>query len=955
MRVIRSKTAPPLLRRRLLSAVAFALVLGTTAGATVKPPQVDLEVVNYTLPNGLEVILHEDHRLPIVAVNIWYHVGALQEEAGRTGFAHLFEHMMFQASGHIGDDQIWKHFEGAGASFVNGSTEFERTNYMETLPSNQLELALWVESDRMGYLLDRLDQAALSNQQDVVRNERRQSVENRPYGLMDERLYQTIYPKGHPYYASVIGSHADIQAAQLVDVRDFFTSYYCPNNASLCIVGDIDVAKTKGMIEKYFGTLPRGAEVPMRKVDTPPITSERRVEMTDTVELPRVSLAWMTAPVYQAGHAEAQLTARVLAGGKSSRLYRALVYEQQIAQEVSAYVQPLSVGSILEIDATARPGHTAQELSDAIDAELARLRETPPTEAELDAAKTAIWAHMVKDLENLNGWAWYSEGVANLLNTYNHYLDDPGFLSKDLARFASVKPEAVRKLADETLVSSKRVAILCSPGEKVIPDAPEPGTPVEKVASTIVSKEPWRNDVPMAGAVSTEPLPSAASFTLANGLTCHVVTAHHLPIVAAQVVVRAGSANDPPSKPGLAGFTAAMLDEGTSKHDALSLARELDALGAELSSGSSPDGSFVTSVSLKQRAKETLALLAEVATQPSFPEEEVERVRSTRKTQLLQAQDDPQSTAFRVMRSCLWGADHPYGHEVLGLADALESISRDDIVGSYRANYAPQNAALVLAGDLTVAEAKKLAEDSFGAWQGDAAASKIPGLGASIPNRLIIVDKPGNPQTMLLCAELGVKRADPDFEALRLMNQALGGTFGSRLNMNLREDKGYTYGAFSFISENRGQGMIALGASVQADKSGASIAEMMKEIEGMLSKPITDEEVRSAKEAISRSLPALFETTGSTAGTIGNLYLQDQATDYYQSLPDRIAKLSRADIAAATARHLHPEKMLMIAVGDRAQIESQINELSIGKIAYRGVDGRAVDPSLSQPGKPEMQ
>src|ERR1700681_1398999 len=316
----------------------------------------------YTLSNGLVVILSEDKRLPMVAVNLWYHVGPANEEAGRTGFAHLFEHMMFQGSKHVPPDTYFKFLESAGASDINGTTDFDRTNYFETLPSNQLDLAPWLESDRMGYLLDKLDAPQLANQQDVVRNERRQSIENRPYGLADDAVMQLLFPAGHPYYANVMGSHQDIQAAKPEDVKKFFKQYYAPNNASLAIVGDFDRAQAKALVAKYFGTLKRGAPVPPIKTVTPRVTEERRKVVADCVELPRLYVTWITSPIFKPGDAEADIAATILGGGKSSRLYKRLVYEKQIAQNVSAQQYSLMLGSMFQIEVTARPGHTADEL-----------------------------------------------------------------------------------------------------------------------------------------------------------------------------------------------------------------------------------------------------------------------------------------------------------------------------------------------------------------------------------------------------------------------------------------------------------------------------------------------------------------------------------------------------------------------------------------------------------------
>ena len=383
----------------------------------------------------------------MVAVNLWYHVGPANEEPGRTGFAHLFEHMMFQSSKHVPADSHIRLLETAGASNLNGTTDYDRTNYFETVPANQLDLALWLESDRMGYLLEKVDQAALSNQQDVVRNERRQSVENQPYGLAGEALVQTLFPKGHPYYGDVIGSHEDIQAVKLDDVNRFFRQYYAPNNASLAIVGDIDTAATKKLVEKYFGTLKRGPAVPPITAETPKITAERRRVVPARVKLPRVSVAWLTPPAFKPGDADAEIVADILGGGRSSRLYKKLVYELQIAQTVSAFQNSLILGSMFQIDATARPGHTAEELERAIEQEIDTIRTQPPSAAEIEKARNSIETAIIGGLDRLGGFG----GVADRLNMYNHYLGTPDYLDKDIQRYRAVTPQSVQAFAREYL------------------------------------------------------------------------------------------------------------------------------------------------------------------------------------------------------------------------------------------------------------------------------------------------------------------------------------------------------------------------------------------------------------------------------------------------------------------------------------------------------------------------
>jgi len=934
------------LRRALLALLAGSGVLLAGACGTYTrnvPPHVQLDFEKYSLANGLEVILRRDPRLPIAAVNLWYHVGPANETADRTGFAHLFEHMMFQASGHVPDDQYFPILEGAGASFINGSTDFDRTNYVEDVPSNELEKALWLESDRMGFLLDRLDHTMLANQQDVVRNERRQSLENAPYGLVEEEMYHQLFPKQHPYYAEVIGSHADIQAAQLGDVRDFFTRYYCPNNASLAIVGDIDIAKARALVEKYFGGIPRGPDVPKLEVVTPPLTSLRRATVADRVELPRVYMAWITPPAFKPGDAEAVVAARILGEGKTGRLYKSLVYDTKVAQTVSAQQQSLALGSIFQITVTAKPAHTAQELEQGIDRELARLAAEGPSGEELAAAKNGIYSKIVTSLEHFGGF----EGVADRLNLYNHYLDDPGFLEQDLARFAAVSVEDVKRFAAEQLGPEHRVVVYGVPGEKQIPPAPGTPPPPAKATARVESKEPWRNTVPGPAEAAAAVLPSAKRFALPNGLQIYLVESHALPIVAAELVVRSGSAADPPEQPGLAGFAVSMLDEGAGKRDALGLARDLEAIGATLECGTITDGSSVTVRALKPQAAAAMRIMSDVVMAPTLPGGEVDRVRNDRLTSIQQEKDSPFRTAIRVFTRCLFGPGHPYGHVALGDADALEAIRRDDLEGFYRRSFSPRNAALVLAGDLTEAEARALAARTLGAWSGTGAEAPRPGPGSPMPEKIGIVDTPGAPQTALLVGQMGVMRSDPDFERLNVMNQVLGGLFSSRINMNLRERHGYSYGAFSFLPENRGVGPLVVGSMVRTDVTGASLDEIFRETRGMRERPVTADELKLARASIARSLPALFETTESTVGTIGSLWLSELAPDYYEGLPARLEAMTAEDVFQATRRHLAPDSMIVIAVGDRKAIGPQLARLKLGPIGMRTSDGREAPAAVA--------
>jgi zinc protease len=927
----------------------FPLVLALAglpaAARTPAPPAPDATLPRIafektTLPNGLEVILVEDHRLPIVAVNIWYHVGPANEAPGLTGFAHLFEHMMFAATRHLPRGLADRLLEGAGATDSNGSTDYDRTNYYDTVPSNQLELALWVHADRMGYLLDVLDQASLSNQQDVVRNERRQSVENRPYGIVEEALNHALFPKNHPYYASVIGSHADIQNAKLGDVRDFFKRYYGPNNASIVIAGDIDKRKTRGLVAKYFGSFKRSAPVAPPKVATPPITRERRITVADRVELPRVYMAWLTPPAYQPGDAELAVTSQILAGGKSSRLYKSLVYERQIAQDVAASQNSYALTSTFVIDATARPGIEAAALEGAIDAELAALRDVGPSDAEVERARNTIETAMLTSIEKLGG-----AGLANQLNQYNQYTGDPGYLSRDLERLRRVSATDVRRVARAYLRPNARVVVEGRPGTPDLgPDVPTPAPPKARPDGSAVAginrDEAWRRTPPQPGPAPKFTLPGGDAFKLPNGLT----VIHHdnpaLPLVAAELVIKSGSDANPDDQPGLAGFTAQLLQEGTATRSAPRIADEIAQLGAFLGSESTSDASTVSLLSLRSTFGQALDVLADVVQHPSFPTAEVERQRAARLGELTRQRDEPARVAAVAAAGALYGPRHPYGYGQLGTETAIRATTRDDLAGFWRRHYVPSNAALIVSGSITRDALQTLAAARFGAWQRADAPTPAPGEAAGSKARLVMVDKPGAPQTALLVTKLAAKRSTPDYPAMQVMNAALGGLFSSRLNLNLREAKGYSYGVFSGFRYHRTPGTFSIAGSVRTDVTGASVSEIFKEVRGMRDKPLPAAELAGARDSQVYSLPGQFETNSGIGASLAETWVFDLPLDYWHGLPDQFRRVTAPQVQAVADTYLRLEQMKVIAVGDRLKIVPQLKPLDLGQPELRDADGQ---------------
>ncbi len=945
-----AQTAAPAKKSAPASAKATTSAAKTKTAATTKTAS-GLPTIKYTtfrLKNGLNVIVSEDHRLPMVAVNLWYHVGPANEAPGRTGFAHLFEHMMFSGSKHIqgpkGESEHFKLLAAAGATGINGSTDFDRTNYYETVPSNQVELALWIESDRMGFLLDTIDGQKLITQRDVVRNERRQSGENVPYGLSDEQMDHQLYGQGHPYYGSVIGSHKDIESARLDNVRDFFKQYYTPNNATLALVGDITEAKAKQLVEKYFGTLPEGPAVPKLENKTAPITAEKRVTVTDTIELPQVTMGWLSPSIYKPGDADADILAQIIGGGKASRMYKSMVYDKKIAQNVSAGQRSLILGSNFQMSATAKPGTTPEELEKAMQEEIDRMRNEGPTPAEVASARAAVESRLINSLESFNG-------VANRLNSYEHYVGDPGFLPKQIKEIDAVTADSVKKLAQDVLKDNARVVIYTVKGQKVVDDVPRTNDPEEAKqkagATEYATNEDWRKDQPKAGPTPNLTLPVPTVTHLANGLTVMLIERHNLPLVTASLVVNAGSERNPAEKAGLAAFTAAMLQEGTDKRSSLQIAEDVESIGAFLNSNSTTDNSDVTMRVLKKNMDTGFDLMSDVALHPAFAEKEFDRVRQRRLTQVLQQKDSAVQLGNQVFSKLVYGDNHPYGQPEIGTAASLKTINRDDLMNFYKSGYAPGNAALLVAGDITAAQLKEVAEKYFGKWSGKAEPFKLAATPEAATRKFVIVDKPGAPQTALYVGQVGLARNSPDFPTAQVLNTALGGIFSARINMNLREAHGYTYGASSRFVYRREPGPFFVYSSVRTNVTGPSVHEIFNELDGMKTRPLSADEVKLAKDYIVGAMAALFETSNSVVNSMGTLYTYHLPNNYYREYPAQIKAVTPEKVQALAAKVLKPDTMTIVAVGDRAKIEPELKALNLGDVEVRDADAKPVSGGTS--------
>lgn len=910
------------------------LLLASLAQAASPIPEIKFE--KYVLPNGLQVILHVDHSTPIVTTNIWYHAGSKNERPGRTGFAHLFEHMMFQGSKHH-DSNYFDPFQEAGGK-LNGSTNQDRTNYWETVPSNYLDIALWMESDRMGYLLPAMSQKKLDNQRDVVRNERRQSYENRPYGLMHEVILAAMFPPNHPYSWPTIGSMTDLQKASREDIANFFRHYYNPANASLCIAGDFDPVEAKKLVEKYFAPIPAGPTVEKMKPQPAELKEEKRIEMTDRVGLPRVVMVWPTVPEYAEDEAALTLLGEVLAAGKTSRLEKLLVREKQIAQSVSAGQDSEEIAGAFMIDATAQPGQKLADIEKLILEQVERIKEQPPTADEVARSLNRIETQVVRSLESNSGFG----GLADQLNQYNVMRGDPGYLSKDFERYQKVTPEDIQRVAKKYL-GAGRIVLEVQPGKevKVTPDPRVPAdearekmakdykeTPLPEAKET--AEDDARKTLPQPGPAPKFSLPPFHRAKLSNGIELLVVEKHDLPLVALNLVFPVGNTTSF-REPGLTSLVTSVWDEGTKNRTAEQIDDELGGIGATVSFSAGWDTTAARLFSLKQHLPKALEIYADELLNPIFPEDALEREQKMLLGQFTQIRNQPTMLAQLAIGPTVYGKENPYGRLPVGYPSTIKNFKQDDLVKFHKAHYAPQGATLIAVGDITTEELAGQLEKIFADWKTvpqESASLPFKDLPSAQPTRIIFIDKPEAAQSVISVAQLSAERKSPDYYALNVMNMIFGGQFMSRLNMNLREDKGYTYGArSSFEWHVHAAGAYVASASVKTDKTQPALVEFLKEIDGLRGEiPIKPEELNDAKDYITRGYPSEFETISQIAQRLETLVEYKLPDDYFNTLIPKVSAVTAEDVLAAAKKYIQPDNLSIIIVGDRKEVEKSLKE-----------------------------
>ena len=863
----------------------------------------------HKLSNGMDVILHEDHTIPLVAVNVWYHVGSKNEEMGRTGFAHLFEHVMFEGTKHHNRS----HFEPlqkAGAN-LNGSTTTDRTNYWEDVPSNYLELALWLEADRMGFLLDGLDQQKFDVQRDVVKNERRQSYENRPYGTAHWHLQSAVFPLPHPYHWMTIGSQEDLDAASLDDVKAFFQRFYGPSNASLAIAGDFHTAEALDLVNRYFGDLPPGESVPRIGRQDSLLSGRVDIELRDKVTLPRLYIVWPAPPEGHPDDAPLELYQAIMSDGLSARLHRSLVYEKQIAQHAFVRYVPSEIAGQLIAQVTAAEGHSLDEMEAAIEAELENIHRNPPTDEEIARSRNRIEATHFRQLARIGGFG----GRADQLNHFNVFESDAGLINTSLNRCLAVQREDILRVAG-TYVGDNQVRL------RVLPETPL------SAAMTIVDRNVM--PPPTQEPSFTPPLPTRDR--LPNGMGVTVVEQRGMPIVAFGVLLGSGASADPAELPGLAGLVGDMLPEGAAGKSSQQIANDFEFIGARLSVESRREYSLVSTETLSKHWHSALDMMGEVILSPDFPQHELDRVRREHLTDLRRSKDEPNVIAERLIAGLVYPADSGYAHPGSGTEASAQAITRDDLIALFRSSYRPDNAHLLVVGDVERDEVMRRATAVLGAWSGAESEAAAGHDGGTVEKEtsIYLVDRPGAPQSVIRAVHSLVPRIHPDYFPLLLANYSFGGQFSARLNQNLRQDKGYSYGYQSSVAWHRWTSMLVAGGSVQSNATGESVYETLKEFREVTGeRPITAEELANAKDGLLRGYPASFERPASVLGQLVAMEQFGLPDGYFRSVRPSIEAVTLDDVHRVCSTHIRPGNLQILVVGDRATVEGPLSGLGL--------------------------
>jgi predicted Zn-dependent peptidase len=887
--------------------------------------EVAIPHTSFKLANGLTVLVHEDHKAPIVAVSTWYNVGSKDEPKGKTGFAHLFEHLMFNGSDNLPGD-YFTYLQQIGATDYNGTTWFDRTNYFETVPKAALERTLFMESDRMGYLLGAVTQEKLDNQRGVVQNEKRQG-DNQPGGLTEYEVLGNLFPEGHPYHHSTIGSMADLDAASLATVKEWFIDKYGPNNAVLVLAGDITPAEAQPLVEKYFGAIKPGPVNNPAAADVPTLAASKTIVMKDRVAAVQIQKHWAVPGLQSNQLAALDIAGSILGGLASSRLDNILVRNEKLAVGVSAGLQPFQRIGMFEVDATVKPGVDPAVVETRLDEIMADYIANGPTEDEVRRAATREVSGRIRGLEQVGGFG----GKAVALAEGQVFVGDSDFYRKTLDAYAAVTPADVKAVMQQWLTRPV-FTIRLEPGDR--PPYEETKFKPKKGKSADIRTPKVERQIPGIGANPALDFPQVQHVTLSNGIKVNYAQRTTVPLTQLALGFDAGYAADAPNGRGLQGMTLALLDEGAAGKSSQQIAEEEERLGAQIAAQGSADVSNVTMSALSANLGPSLDLLSDIIQRPDFNQPEVERVRTQILTGIAQEQKTPERMAGRALPALLYGPTHPYAAVGSGDPAAVKAFSRDDLVGFQQRWLRPDNLEIFVVSNLPLADVQQQLEAHFGTWSAPAVA-KGEKLFTAPPQRpkaerIVLIDRPGSPQSIIVGGQ--VTPVDPrgEMAALTLANDVLGVQFLSRINMDLRETKGWSYGVRGTTQLNAKVVPYVVSAPVQSDRTGDSIKALQHDIrEFLTTKGVTDEELsRNLANRVSQ-LPGQFETSVSVLSAMQTNALYGRPDNYYELLAGKYGAQTKASLDAALRGAVDPNGFVWVVVGDASKVKPQLAKLGV--------------------------
>jgi len=891
----------------------FIFILSIQASLLEDLPEIKYE--SFKLDNGLTVIVHEDKKVPMVAVNVWYHVGSKNEKVGKTGFAHLFEHLMFNGTENY-NNEYFEPFEKIGSTDQNGTTNSDRTNYFQNVPTNALDLALWMESDRMGHLLGVVDQEKLDEQRGVVQNEKRQG-ENQPYGKAFTRISESGFPNGHPYSWSVIGSMEDLDAASLEDVQDWFKTYYGPNNAVLALAGDIDLKTAKAKVTKFFGDIPAGPPLIKPERWIAKRTEEKREIMFDNVPQARIYKIWNVPERDTEAAAHFDLASSILVGGKNSPLYKELVYEKQIATNVSSFYYDREIAGMFFITADVVAGVDPAIVEQSMDEVMETFIKKGPSAKLLKAEKTKAIAGFIRGIQRIGGFG----GKSDLLATCQTYTGNPGCYQEsakylDAATSSKIKTTFAEWIDDTPYVLTILPSDQYGLNDKSVDRSTGVPYPTEKVSFKF---------------------PTLQTATLSNGAKIVLAQRSDVPLVEMNFQFNFGYAQENNDELGFTNFMMDMLNEGTKKYSSLQFDEALDSLGSNLGFGSGLDTSVISLSSLKGNLADTLDLAKEALINPTFPQAEIDRIKSQTLASIVQEENRPASIAYRNIGKLLYGDTHPYGKPLTGsgLSNTISSITRKNIIDLHARALSPDNLTFAVAGDIDLETLVDLLENKFGSWRGNSL-TKLKALTTiALPTQrtVYLIDKPNAQQSFIVAGQLLPPSATDEEIKLDYMNYAIGGSFTSRLNMNLREDKSWSYGVRTRLASAKGQRAMLVTAPVQTDKTSESITEIVEEYAAYLSDtPVTEAELAKGKASKTLRLPGQFETLGALKSGVSGIVTYNRDLDYLNQLPRLLDEPTLEDVQNMAQSYIKPDQWIWLIVGDLSKIEEPIRNLNLGEM-----------------------